>query len=373
MTTLTTAHYADQMGPRVEPDNLTIGLSAGAKLFVGGLAATSSGYLVTPTAVTGLQFWGVISKDQTGLPGSSIDNTSGANSDRDAVVARGVFKFDNYVSDPVTVANVGSTVYCVDSTSVARTDGSGTRSPCGTLYQVDSDGVWVQVGQYNTTYAVATRTTDGSQSAADKLFEDHLRWPVVNLTDASSSQAISGGTYYLVPSSVPLTTQRVVTVVSGGAVSGDQITISRQDVGSGPLAISAASTGILAYIRSPGFVDLQFGTEWAIKRKGMGQRLPQSVTMTSGSATSVAISSGMFQKIPALSANTTITVVSGGAVSGDEMVFTRQVSPSAHTVAISSGSGSGNTLCTLVASKAGVSRIRFDGLDWELVVCGNVG
>ena len=41
---------------------------------------------------------------------------------------------------------VGATVFLVDDNTVALTNGGGTRSVAGVVWQVDSDGVWVELG-----------------------------------------------------------------------------------------------------------------------------------------------------------------------------------------------------------------------------------
>jgi len=373
MTALSAAAYSPQRDSVVEPNFTVVPVLSGAVLQIGSLAATNSaGYAVVPTATTGLRFHGVVFNNANAVPGTSVDNTGGTNGAISANVHRGIYKMDNYASDAVAVSDVGNVVYCVDDHTVSKTDGGGSESACGTLFDVDSTGAWVWVGKYNTTYANATRSTDGSMPAADKTRLDRLHWAASNLTDADASIAISSGTWRRLPTTVPLNTaDRTLTVVSGGAVSGDQMVIERLDLGSYRLIVSNSSAGQLSVLPGPGQITLQMGTDWEVKSRSKGERRGNSVTALSSSAQSLAISGGTWIKIPALSANTTFTVVSGGAVSGDEILFTRQVSPSAHTVAISSGSGSGNTLCTLVASKTGFARIRFDGLDWELVDCGN--
>lgn len=60
------------------------------------------------------------------------------------VISRGVFRFDNSGSDPVTLADYGKTVYAVDDHTVARTNGGGTRAAAGTVRDVDAQGVWIE-------------------------------------------------------------------------------------------------------------------------------------------------------------------------------------------------------------------------------------
>ena len=52
--------------------------------------------------------------------------------------------FGNSTStDAITLADVGSDCYIVDDQTVAKTNGSGTRSRAGRVFDVDSEGVWV--------------------------------------------------------------------------------------------------------------------------------------------------------------------------------------------------------------------------------------
>ncbi|MFZ5483490.1 MAG: hypothetical protein ACOZB0_04595 [Pseudomonadota bacterium] len=62
-------------------------------------------------------------------------------------VKRGVFKFANSASaDLIAQADVGADCYIVDDQTVAKTNGSSTRSRAGKIVAVDADGVWVQIG-----------------------------------------------------------------------------------------------------------------------------------------------------------------------------------------------------------------------------------
>jgi hypothetical protein len=42
------------------------------------------------------------------------------------------------------LADVGKQCYLVDDQTVAKTDGTNTRSPAGFVRDVDADGVWVE-------------------------------------------------------------------------------------------------------------------------------------------------------------------------------------------------------------------------------------
>lgn len=61
-------------------------------------------------------------------------------------VKRGVFKFNNSTStDLINQANILQPCYAADDQTVALTNGGSTRPVAGLIYQVDTDGVWVEI------------------------------------------------------------------------------------------------------------------------------------------------------------------------------------------------------------------------------------
>lgn len=73
--------------------------------------------------------------------------TAVATGDAVARVKRGIFKFANSsAGDLIAQADVGTDCYIVDDQTVAKTNGTNTRSRAGKVVAVDGDGVWVQVG-----------------------------------------------------------------------------------------------------------------------------------------------------------------------------------------------------------------------------------
>jgi hypothetical protein len=74
----------------------------------------------------------------------TVDNTYGQAGDKTVTVRPGIYAWANSSGgDAITQAQVGSDCYIVDDQTVAKTDGTGTRSKAGTVLAVDSDGVWV--------------------------------------------------------------------------------------------------------------------------------------------------------------------------------------------------------------------------------------
>ncbi len=57
----------------------------------------------------------------------------------------GVFRFANSAAgDLIVTADIGAACYIVDDQTVAKTNGTNTRSPAGIIYDVDALGVWVR-------------------------------------------------------------------------------------------------------------------------------------------------------------------------------------------------------------------------------------
>lgn len=120
----------------------TLGVAADAVIYKGAqLALNASGYLVPMSTATGLV--------AAGRANETVDNTGGADGAKTCQVERGVFNYSNSAAaDEITIADIGATCYAVDDATVAKTDGTGTRSAAGTVFDVDSDGVWVEIGDH---------------------------------------------------------------------------------------------------------------------------------------------------------------------------------------------------------------------------------
>jgi hypothetical protein len=114
------------------PTNAGIGLAANAKIFAGGIVASNAaGNAVAGSTALGLTVLGVAEK--------TVDNTGGIAGALSIVPRQGVFGFNNSsAGDAIGAANVGQLCYLVDDNTVALTNGSGTRSPAGTIVAVDA-------------------------------------------------------------------------------------------------------------------------------------------------------------------------------------------------------------------------------------------
>ncbi|OCP17443.1 MULTISPECIES: hypothetical protein [unclassified Ensifer] len=80
-----------------------------------------------------------------GIAEATVVN-SGADGVRKALARRGTFKFFNHGADAVTSAEIGKDCFIADDQTVAKTNGTNTRSIAGKVVGVESDGVFVRVG-----------------------------------------------------------------------------------------------------------------------------------------------------------------------------------------------------------------------------------
>lgn len=112
-------------------------VAANTTCYQGGLAVLSAGYAAPGSAATGLI-----------AAGRFLETVSAVSAGDSSVrVERGVFKFGNSAStDAIAQADVGKDCYVVDDQTVAKTNGSNTRSRAGQVVAIDTDGVWVQIG-----------------------------------------------------------------------------------------------------------------------------------------------------------------------------------------------------------------------------------
>ncbi len=114
-------------------------VAATTKIYAGSLVCiNASGYAVPGSTSTTLKARGVAQEQ--------VDNSAGAAGDKRVETSRGCFPFANSsAGDEVTRADIGGTAYIVDDQTVAKTNGTNTRSAAGVIRDVDSDGVWVEI------------------------------------------------------------------------------------------------------------------------------------------------------------------------------------------------------------------------------------
>ncbi len=60
------------------------------------------------------------------------------------VRSEGAWLMKNHATDPITKADIGSDFFIADNETVARTNGGGSRSRGGSIFDVEDLGVWVK-------------------------------------------------------------------------------------------------------------------------------------------------------------------------------------------------------------------------------------
>jgi hypothetical protein len=120
---------------RVNVDNYDP-IAAGAVIFAGAiLMLNTAGDAVAGSTSTNLK--------PRGVAQAHVDNASGGAGAQSVSSMKGSFRFKNDGS--VTRADIGATSYVVDDETVAKTDGTSTRSALGNIIDVDASGVWVDI------------------------------------------------------------------------------------------------------------------------------------------------------------------------------------------------------------------------------------
>jgi len=125
----------DRMTPERPGGLVTLGVKADTKIYLGALVVNDAGDAAPGTAATGLVSIGVAQ--------GTVDNSGGSAGDKSVDIKRGVFRLNNSGSDAVTAAEIGKDCYIEDDHTVAKTDGTGTLSRAGKVFDLDSSGVWV--------------------------------------------------------------------------------------------------------------------------------------------------------------------------------------------------------------------------------------
>ncbi len=118
---------------------LVYGVSSAKIIYKGALLVhAADGYVEPGTTATTLV--------AAGRAEEYVDNSAGADGAKTVKVRKGVFKFNNSsAGDLITIAEIGDDCYIVDDQTVAKTNGTSTRSVAGKIVAVESDGVFVRI------------------------------------------------------------------------------------------------------------------------------------------------------------------------------------------------------------------------------------
>jgi len=132
-----TALIADRNTPQRIGDIEEHPVKGATTIFAGGMACLdANGRLVPGSTAVGL-----IAR---GRAEEHVVN-AGADGAKNCRTRRGQFRWANSAAgDAITRADIGDPAYIVDDQTVAKTNGSATRSAAGTIRDVDAQGVWVE-------------------------------------------------------------------------------------------------------------------------------------------------------------------------------------------------------------------------------------
>ena len=111
-------------------------LGASQTIFAGALLMRNvSGHLIKGATATG----------SFGVGRAEVAGTSTTAGVTSHPYREGIFRFANSsAGDLIATADIGAVCYIVDDQTVAKTNGTSTRSPAGSVVDVDAMGVWVR-------------------------------------------------------------------------------------------------------------------------------------------------------------------------------------------------------------------------------------
>jgi len=119
-------------GKQIEPP-----VAASTRIWGGAITCVNAaGYAVPGATSTTLK--------AVGVSEHRADNSGGVAGAIRVRCRKGPHRFANSAAaDAITLADVGNDCFIVDDQTVAKTNGSNTRSVAGKIFDVDADGVWV--------------------------------------------------------------------------------------------------------------------------------------------------------------------------------------------------------------------------------------
>ena len=131
---------ADRSTPRRASEEFEFPVDAGKVIYAGALVVIDTADNLAKPAVT------ATTGRCVGVAQDRADNSAGSDGDVSVKVRRGCFRLKNSASaDLIDLGDVGLDCYIVDDQTVAKTNGSSTRSVAGKVRDVDADGVWVEI------------------------------------------------------------------------------------------------------------------------------------------------------------------------------------------------------------------------------------
>jgi hypothetical protein len=128
---------SDRNTARLQGELRQGGMAASVLVYAGALVMrNASGYLTKGQTALNLVGVGRAEERKTG---------GAAAGDVPLTYRPGTFRFANSASgDLIGIADIGKPCFAVDDQTVAKTNGTNTRSPAGFIEGVDAQGVWVR-------------------------------------------------------------------------------------------------------------------------------------------------------------------------------------------------------------------------------------
>jgi len=202
---------ADQDTPARDGNSFKFGVYQASKIYGGSIVMlNATGYAVKGATATG--------QIAVGRAKYQVDNSSGASADLNVEVETGVFLYANSAdTDLITIAEIGDVCYIVDDNTVAKTNGTNTRSAAGVIADVDSDGVWVRFGPEITLggLAAANNLSDVTAATARANIGANLVALTIEVT------TLVGTGVYRIVSPVAGTITKIKSVIDGVLTTGD--------------------------------------------------------------------------------------------------------------------------------------------------------
>lgn len=117
---------------------LSLPMAASKTIYAGSLVARDAAGRATP---------GAVATTLRGVGRAAEQVTNGAVAGAVSIeIDKGIYRFGNSASaDEITTADIGADCYIVDDQTVAKTTGTDTRSVAGKVFDVDAQGVWVDL------------------------------------------------------------------------------------------------------------------------------------------------------------------------------------------------------------------------------------
>lgn len=135
MSALTT----DRQTPRRDGASYSYPVAANVTCYAGAIACLDAAGNATPgaTATTLIAVGRFAERVTNGATAAAVN----------VIVEPGVYRFNNSAAaDLITKAEIGDNCFIVTDQTVAKTNGTNTRSIAGKIVDVDAQGVWVRIG-----------------------------------------------------------------------------------------------------------------------------------------------------------------------------------------------------------------------------------